>query len=129
MSTKSLRFIALLFVALLLVFSLHLLIRYISAYPLWEHQIVLSYGINFLLAVVVLFMVERSLDAKSSHSGFIFMAGSALKFLVFFLVFYPIYNADDKMETAEFSTFFIPYALCLTLEVYYLSKALNNQES
>ena len=55
------------------------------------------------------------------------MAGSGLKFLLFFLLFYPSYKADGNMSTLEFISFFIPYAICLILEVSYLSKELNNQ--
>jgi len=31
------------------------------------------------------------------------------------------------MQTTEFAAFFGPYAICLTLEVLFLSKELNNQ--
>ena len=64
-----------------------------------------------------------------SQAGFIFMAGSGLKFLFFFLLFYPEYNSDGEMQTIEFVTFFVPYAVCLILEVIYLSKQLNNQSA
>lgn len=129
MSHKSLRFILFLSVILVVVFSVHILILFTIDKPLWEHRIVASYGINLLMAIGVLLLVERSFRAKSSHTGFLFMAGSALKFLIFFLVFYPFYNRDGIMETSEFITFFVPYGLCLSLEVYHLSKELNNQDS
>jgi len=83
--------------------------------------------VNYLLAAVVLIVVEKTLSKNSAQAGFVFMAGSALKFLVFFLVFYPIYKADDEMQAVEFTAFFIPYAVCLITEVIYLSKQLNNQ--
>jgi hypothetical protein len=83
--------------------------------------------VNYLLAAVVLIVVEKTLNKNSAQAGFVFMAGSALKFLVFFLVFYPIYKADDEMQAVEFAAFFIPYSICLIAEVIYLSKQLNNQ--
>ncbi len=129
MSGKSLRFILFLLIFLLIVFGLHLVVLNIMDKRLWEHRILLSYILNFAMAVLVLLLVERSLRSKSSHTGFLFMGGSAFKFLIFFLVFYPFYNKDGDMETAEFITFFVPYSLCLTLEVIYLSKELNNQDS
>ena len=55
------------------------------------------------------------------------MAGSGLKFVVFFILFYPEYQRDGTMQTSEFTAFFVPYALCLVIEVFYLSKQLNNQ--
>jgi len=129
MSSKSFRFVSFLFLFLLLVFSLHLGILYVFDKPLWEQGIVLSYGVNFIMAVLVLLLVERSLKRESSHTGFLLMGGSALKFLIFFLVFYPLYNEDGQMTTTEFVAFFVPYGLCLALEVYHLSKALNNQQT
>lgn len=129
MSRKSLQFILILGIVLILVISLHLLVLNAFELPLWDHKILLSYVVNFVLAVLVLAMVEMGMRNKSAQGGFIFMAGSALKFLVFFLVFFPPYKKDGVMETAEFITFFVPYTVCLVMEVYYLSKRLNNQES
>ena len=109
-------------------FALHLLALYFTNNNLFANQIILSYIVNYVLAIIVLIAVEKTLNKNSAQAGFVFMAGSGLKFLVFFLVFYPIYNADSKMQTIEFTTFFIPYAACLITEVIYLSKQLNNQE-
>lgn len=128
MFQKSIRFILLLGVVLLFIFGIHLIALNVNEMPLWDHKIVLSYTVNFVLAVLVLLMVEMGMRKKSAQGGFIFMVGSALKFLVFFLVFYPPYKEDNVMGTAEFVTFFVPYGVCLALEVYYLSKQLNNQE-
>jgi hypothetical protein len=108
-------------------FVVHLGVRWFAHQPLWAHMLVGSYLLNFILASLILLLVTFSLRKKSPHSGFIFIGGSALKFVVFFLVFYPKYQEDGVMHTAEFTTFFIPYALCLILEVAYLSKQLNNQ--
>ncbi|GHC44668.1 DUF6168 family protein [Ulvibacter litoralis] len=127
MNRKSILFLLLLLGTLLLVFGIHVLILKSLEKPLFEHKIVLSYFLNYLLAVVVLIIVKVNLKKKSSQSGFIFMAGSGLKFLIFFLFFYPSYKEDGVMAGAEFAAFFIPYAVCLTLEVAYLSKLLNNQ--
>ena len=55
------------------------------------------------------------------------MAGSFVKFIIFFLVFYPIFQQDEMMQTSEFAAFFVPYAVCLAIEVVVLSKQLNNQ--
>lgn len=118
-----------LFFALIVVLSLHLAILYFLKKPLFENMIVMSYVINFILASVILVVIEKTMQKKSEQAGFIFMAGSGLKFLVFFIVFYPSYRADGTMQTIEFITFFIPYALCLIADVLYLSKQLNNQTS
>lgn len=129
MNRKSLFFLLLLVLLLLLVFGAHVLVLHFLDYDVFGNQIILSYSINYLLAAVILFIIEKTLNKNSAQAGFVFMAGSALKFLVFFLVFYPVYKEDDQMQTAEFAAFFIPYATCLIAEVIYLSKQLNNQSS
>jgi len=118
-----------LFLTLLVVFALHIATLHFLNNPLFENMIVLSYVINFILAAIVLLVIEKTMQKKSAQAGFIFMAGSGLKFLVFFIVFYPSYRADGKMQTIEFVTFFIPYALSLIADVIYLSEQLNNQTS
>ncbi|MAN59095.1 MAG: hypothetical protein CMC08_04585 [Flavobacteriaceae bacterium] len=124
---KIVSFMGLLLLVLAIALGIHLAVRSFLGIPLWDHRIGLAYAANFLLAGVILVAVYRTLKNKSSLSGFVFIAGSGLKFVVFFLLFYPHYQADGIMHTAEFITFFIPYALSLILEVTYLSKQLNNQ--
>lgn len=53
------------------------------------------------------------------------MAGSFLKFAVFFIWFYPVFKADGKIDSLEFATFFIPYVFCLLFETKKLSSVLN----
>lgn len=127
MTRKSIRFLVTLLGILLIIFSIHIGILYILEKPLFANPIISAYLINYGLAAMVLFLVERNLKKESAKTGFIFLAGSGLKFLVFFLVFYPTFNTDGTMDRQEFTTFFVPYLGCLILEVYYLSKQLNNQ--
>ena len=129
MKSKSIKFLSILLVALVIVFGIHIAILSSLEKPIFDNLIIASYFVNFILAAVILFFVERSIKKESSQTGFIFIAGSALKFLVFFIVFNPIYKADGEMRIIEFTTFFVPYAICLMLEVVYLSKQLNNQSS
>jgi len=124
---KNFKFLGLLLGVLLVVFGLHLVLLNAYEKPLFEHKIVLSYLVNYALAVIVLVLVQRSMKENSAKAGMIFFVGSALKFLVFFLVFHRSYKADGEVQTIEFITFFVPYAICLVMEVYYLSKQLNNQ--
>lgn len=127
MTVKSVKFLFVLLGILLLFFLIHLWYFYDIGMPRFANRIIGAYLLNYAMAALVLFLVERNLKIESAQTGFIFLAGSGLKFLVFFLVFYPVYKADGTMNTVEFATFFIPYSLCLVLEVYYLSKQLNNQ--
>ena len=124
---KNLKFLGVLLGVLSLVFSIHLWVLDAQEKTLFGNKIVLAYLVNYALAMIILFFVERNMRDGSAKGGFIFFAGSLLKFVVFFLVFYPSYSEDGGMQTIEFTTFFVPYAICLILEVYYLAKQLNNQ--
>jgi hypothetical protein len=127
MSKKSVCFIAFLLLFLIFSFCGHLLVLHLKELPLFDNKIILSYILHYMAAVCILIIIQRSINRESSQAGFIFMGGSFLKFLLFFIFFYPSFKADDNMATVEFMSFFIPYAICLTLEVLYLSKELNNQ--
>ncbi len=128
MKKEILKFLAVLLLVLIGVFASHLFILQNIELPIFGDRIVLSYVLNYILAAAILIFINSKFNKKSSHTGFIFLAGSGLKFLVFFLVFYPFYREDGTMSTTEFAAFFIPYATCLILEVAYLSKQLNNQD-
>ena len=129
MKKTTFKFLMVLLLVLAVVFVAHLFILNSLKLPVFADKIVLSYILNYALAAIILIFIQSRFNKKSSHTGFIFLGGSGLKFLVFFLVFYPFYRADGTMATSEFAAFFVPYAICLVLEVAFLSKQLNNQES
>ncbi|MEZ4968335.1 MAG: hypothetical protein R2814_01475 [Flavobacteriaceae bacterium] len=109
-----------------LVFCLHLLILYVFGFPLLDHMIVLAYLLNVVLALIIFSVLYWFREKWRDQIGFLFLGGSMLKFLFFFLVFYPFYSADGNMESLEFTTFFIPYLLCLVLETFYTARMLNS---
>jgi hypothetical protein len=127
MTATSIRFLGFLLVILLFVFCIHIGVLYLLELPLFENRIIASYVVNYVLAGLLLFLIQSNFNKQSSNTAFIFMLGSGIKFVVFFALFYPFYQADGVMETSEFAAFFVPYASCLTLEVIFLSKQLNNQ--
>lgn len=112
-------------IALAIVFLIHIGVLNFLDTPLFQHKIILSYLINFILAVGIFTVLYILRDKQKNNLGFLFIAGSFMKFLVFFLVFYPSYKLDGEMSTLEFSTFFIPYLVCLVFETFSLSKLLN----
>ncbi|MDT8415267.1 MAG: hypothetical protein RQ735_07795 [Flavobacteriaceae bacterium] len=93
--------------------------------PLFANLLVHAYWVNFLLAAIIFWIIDRYKTRHKSALGFMFMAGSFLKFAVFFIIFYPVYKADGNVVAVEFSTFFIPYVCCLIYETYSASKILN----
>lgn len=110
----------------LLTFSLHVLVLHFMHLPLWDHMIIWAYSLNALMALAIFSFLYFFKTLWKDQIGFLFLAGSMLKFLVFFLVFYPVYNTDGSMGGLEFSSFFIPYLICLLLETFFAGKMLNN---
>lgn len=119
------RFITSLLLTLGISFALHLLVLKQLDLPLLNNKITLSYTINAILAITILTALFKLKERYKTQIGFLFLFGSALKFVVFFLIFFPSYKADGVMDKLEFAAFFIPYVLCLILETVYLSKMLN----
>ncbi len=113
-----------LIVALLISLWLHLLWQDYIGLERGSDMLYLSYSVNFLLATgifVLLFLLRK----KYKHQiGFIYMGGSLLKFLVFFLLFYPGYREDAMVTRSEFGAFFVPYLLCLLFETVFTAKIL-----
>lgn len=127
MKKSTFSFLGILLVVLVVVLAVHLLLLHQMQMPLFADKILLSYTLNYGMAAGILLFIQSKFNKKSVHTGFLFLGGSGVKFLVFFLIFYPAYQQDGLMATSEFAAFFVPYASCLILEVGFLSKQLNNQ--
>ena len=123
------QFVLFLLLSLILVLCAHLGLLYVWELPLFGNLLPWSYGINFLLAIFIFFPLYFFRERFKYQIGFLYMAGSLLKFLVFFIVFYPAYKADGEMARLEFAAFFVPYAICLILETLFTSKMLHRQQS
>jgi hypothetical protein len=114
-----------LFLLLVVVFLIHIGILNFLVLPLFENKIILSYVINFLLAAIIFTAIYRLKETQKDNLGFLFIGGSFIKFLVFFLLFYPFFKLDGNIDKLEFSSFFVPYIVCLVIETTSLSKFLN----
>ncbi|WP_394369016.1 DUF6168 family protein [Hyunsoonleella ulvae] len=92
-------------------------------------ELLFSYTANLFMAcsvIIILFLCSKKFN---DQLGFVFMASSLLKFVAFFIFFYPKYNMDGKLTKIEFFTFFIPYAICLIVESVIISKFLSQIDS
>lgn len=120
------------FITLLLFFSgafvMHLIIlNYINiknVYPILG----LNYLVNFVLAYIILLTLNALKNRFFDYLGFIFIASSFIKFIIFFLFIYPIFKSDKVVTNFETTAFLIPYFVGLTLEVYFVSKMLNQDK-
>lgn len=91
-----------------------------------ENKLLAAYIVNVFLAMAIYLVINIIIENKPEIAGFVFMAGSGIKFLFFFLFFYPSYKQDGQMVKQEFLSFFIPYAICLITEVYFLIQRLKH---
>ena len=112
-------------VLLALVFLIHLVFLNTLQVPLFENRIVLSYIVNLVLIIVIFGILYLLKEKYKSQLGFLFLAGSFLKFAIFFILFYPFYKLDNTITKFEFAAFFVPYVIGLILESVSLSKWLN----
>ncbi len=109
------------------VFGIHIGILFLLKIPLFENKIISAYIVNVILAIVIYIGLIKLKKNNEQILGFIFLIGSFLKFSIFFLYFYPIYKQDGNMSTLEATSFLTPYFVCLTVEIFYLSKLLTTK--
>lgn len=112
-------------ILLTVVFAIHLFVLNVLQLPLFENRIVLSYIVNLVLVIVIFGILYLLKEKYKSQLGFLFLAGSLLKFVVFFILFYPFYKLDNIITKLEFAAFFVPYVIGLIIESVSLSKWLN----
>ncbi len=111
-----------------IVFIIHIFILNTLGFSLFENKIVLSYCVNVFLAIAIFLFLYKMRKKHKDQLGFLFIAGSLLKFAVFFLVFHPSFMLDGDINKLEFASFFIPYLLCLIIETLSLVKWLNKSD-
>ena len=104
---------------------LHLSLLILFDLPPWSHQLLLSYQLNFILAASIMWLLFKVLENNKDGVYLMFMGSSLLKFILFFIVFYPNYKADGEIEKIEILTFFVPYFVGLSLETGILVQKLN----
>lgn len=110
------KFILILFAFLVFAFTMHLTYLNFKNLPLYDHKISLAYIINFLVAVFIYLGLFLLKDKWTEQLGFVYMGGSFIKFILFFIFFYPSYKLDGDINSLEFGAFFIPYTISLIME-------------
>lgn len=115
----------LLILILALVFSIHAYWLDSEGYNLYAFLMPQAYVFNAAAAIGILSLMMRLAKKSKDYLGFVFMGGSLLKFLVFFLFFYPDYKEDGEITALEFSSFFIPYLISLSFKSFVLLRSLN----
>ncbi|KRO67609.1 MAG: hypothetical protein ABR84_06015 [Cryomorphaceae bacterium BACL21 MAG-121220-bin10] len=91
---------------------------------LFSNQIITTYFMNFGVGILLVFIIAKLLSPDSTAVGSVFLLASAVKFGLLFLLVLPNYKSDGVIDRAEFWTFFMPYMICVIMEVLFLSKRL-----
>ena len=107
-------------------FFVHITILKAKELPEYDNLIVLSYCTNGFLAAAIYVLLFTFRERLKHQIGFLFMVGSFLKFVFFFILFYPVYNEDGEINKLEFAAFFVPYAISLVIETIFMAKMLKN---
>lgn len=84
-----------------------------------------TYLFNLIAALIILRVLLHFAQKKNPNLGFFFMGGSLLKLLAFLFLFHPAYKADGEVTTLEFTSFFVPYFICLVFKSLVLFRTLN----
>ncbi len=82
-----------------------------------------SYAYTIVYTIVLIVVIVMLQTKFKDQLSLIFLAGSFLKLGIFVALTKGI---GIEMNTSVFLDFFIPYALSMILEVYYISKILKN---
>lgn len=117
-----LRFSLLLFFVAGLSYGIHLTaINYY--FPAGTVELV-NFAYKFNIGITLLFTSTIILASEhlKEQLGFIFLVSGMVKLGIFF---YLIKSSDFVLSKAVFLHFFIPYALCIVVEIFYISKILN----
>ncbi|MEL4457402.1 DUF6168 family protein [Lutimonas vermicola] len=119
-----LKFTLFLIIALLLVFLIHVFVLHQLNVPVFDNRIIAAYLVNCALAIGIYLALLLLKTKMSEQLGFLYMAGSFVKFLFFFIFFYPYYKLDGRLDSYEFAAFFIPYVISLIFETFGVIKFL-----
>ena len=125
MKNRFISFTIKIIVIIITAFAIHLLVLKFLELHLLENKIVLSYILNATLAIAIFGLLFKYRKKVKDNIGFLFLAGSFLKFIAFFILIYPSYKADGNTSKLEFAAFFVPYLICLFIETSSLVKWLN----
>ena len=83
------------------------------------------YIINTLIAAGIYNVAYFFRKTQQDYLGYYFLAGTAIKFVAFFIYVLPKFKEDGEQTTEEFFSFFIPYMVALfveTISLLFLAK-------
>ena len=114
-----------------LIFSLILGLAYVIQVKLLEPNITekdailikFSYLFNFAFTYLLLLNIILFQKILKDKLGFVYLGIGMLKFVIFFFL---LKSKNMEINKSEFLLFFIPFTLCLGIEIFYVSRILNS---
>ena len=84
----------------------------------------INFAYKFNTGITLLFTstIILARDHLKEQLGFIFLAGSFVKLGIFLFL---IKTSDFTIDKSVFLHFFIPYVVCVVLEIFYVIKIIN----
>lgn len=94
----------------------------------WRKELFFTYAYNG--SVTLLFLVGFLLKERviKPYLGYYFLYFSLFKFGLFLFAVEPFLGQTSTLKSHTFFSFFVPYAICLFLEVRFIMKELNSSE-
>ena len=129
MIKKATGFILLLTSLLGIVFSFHTLIQHELKIGAFEKHIVINYCFNYILTIGFFLSLLIFEKKKSDQLGFVFLAASTVKLILFLFILYPNTKEIAGVKSVEFASFFVPYGISVVIEILYLLRILNSKEA
>lgn len=124
--TPSIRTIYLPFTALFaLVCVLHSIALFLLGYSLKEAYFVEVYLGNFAISILFLWGLLAAFNRYNHYVAWLYMLLSAVKFVLFFFLLWPVFKQDGEVTILEKTSFLIPYFTGLFLETRILISKLN----
>lgn len=123
MIKSTISFVLLLTVVLGVAFGIHSYIQDALNVGSFEKHLIINYCFNYILTIgffIALVFFER----KSDQLGFVFLASSIFKLILFLIILYPGIKSSVGVRSVEFASFFIPYGISVLAEILYLMRTL-----
>ena len=107
--------------------ALHYAYFYANSIDVAAFTLTFCYLVNYILALAIYFTLVKLVHDENKFVGFVFLLGSAVKFLAYFLIFDPLFKQDGQLSKVEFFLFFTPYLISLVAETVALVKLLRTK--
>ena len=107
---------------IILISAMCLFFIHLQFIPTQKEFLVRSYFMNILIAMISLILLGIGIQKRKYNLTSLYLLTVVLKVFVYFIYFDPKFRLDGIVTKEEFFMFFIPYLLCLSAEIFLLSR-------